>query len=375
MVQPGPSIGRRRGMGFMGGALGFAAVALLVCAAVVAQRGTASPEQTALAQLWETPYATRTTMLWNAADDSQGSGHWGGSSDSSSSYTQYDTFGHSGGDSDGDSDGESSGSSSLASSWGHHSDGDMSDSGHDSSDGGDGDDSDDYSTTDDAYAPTTVHSWDSSQNVKLKSMLKKMYHQGIDKVSKSVAAEAEKQATPGFFGKWAKLAGKKISGKGHKKYGLSSAQAKLYKDAEASEVVESKKKRKFAKAADSLAAKKEAAAAKLAGKKVGGSTADRKRRAQNHIIKAADKLAENITRKKKKAGAEPAANPGVIGSKSAVHDAMKRLNTAHGANQRAAAQKKMVSLEAQIKSDFSSVTEFAHKVKTSLPPKPPMKFR
>ena len=28
-------------------------------------------EQTALAQLWETPFATRTTMLWNAADDSQ----------------------------------------------------------------------------------------------------------------------------------------------------------------------------------------------------------------------------------------------------------------------------------------------------------------
>ena len=25
--------------------------------------------------------------------------------------------------------------------------------------------------------------------------------------------QAEKQATPGFFGKWAKLAGKKISGK------------------------------------------------------------------------------------------------------------------------------------------------------------------
>jgi hypothetical protein len=38
-------LGKRRGMGGMGGALGFAAVALLVCAAVIAQRGAASPEQ------------------------------------------------------------------------------------------------------------------------------------------------------------------------------------------------------------------------------------------------------------------------------------------------------------------------------------------
>ena len=57
-------------------------------------------EQTALEQLWETPYASRTTMLWNAAEDSQGSGHWG-DSDDSSSYERFDTFGHSGSGSSG----------------------------------------------------------------------------------------------------------------------------------------------------------------------------------------------------------------------------------------------------------------------------------
>lgn len=43
-------------MGFMGGALGFAAVALLVCAAVVAQRGTASPEQVSFPPLNGAPF-------------------------------------------------------------------------------------------------------------------------------------------------------------------------------------------------------------------------------------------------------------------------------------------------------------------------------
>jgi hypothetical protein len=39
-------------MGLMGGAIGFAAVALLVCSAVIAQRGAASPEQVPLPILW-----------------------------------------------------------------------------------------------------------------------------------------------------------------------------------------------------------------------------------------------------------------------------------------------------------------------------------
>jgi hypothetical protein len=227
-----------------------------------------------------------------------------------------------------------------------------------------------------------------------------MYHNGIDKISKSVAAEvgpscsrmlaagaehradshsnvcgaqAEKQANPGFFGKWAKLAGKKIS-KGHKKFGLSSSQAKLYNEAESSEVKESKKTEKLVAAAKKLAAKK-AAAAKLAKKSGGADGEESKIASEKHKIQAADKLAAKIAGAKKvkrtekaKGDAEPKADPGTIGSKSAVHNALNRLQNAHGAAARKAAQKKMAALEQQIKSDFNSVTEFANKVKTSLPP-------
>lgn len=184
--------------------------------------------------------------------------------------------------------------------------------------------------------------------------------------------QAEKQASPGFFGKWAKLAGKKMIGKDHKKFGLSSSQAKLYKEAESSEVTESKKKEKFVKAADRLAAKK-AAAAKLAENKSGGGSAASKFASEKHKLQAADKLAAKIAgAKHAKAqatkGEEPNADPGSIGSKSAVHNALKRLKNAHGTAAKKAAQKKMAALEQQIKSDFNSVTEFANKVKTSLPP-------
>jgi len=358
-------MGRRgRSMGLAAGAIGLMAISLLVCAALVAQRGGASAGQTALEQLWETPYATRTTMLWNAAEDSQGEGHWGDSDDSSSDE-RFDTFGHSA------SGSSSSGAdlkdilpsserdgTSLSSSWGS---------------GDDSNDSNDYSSSDDSFSSTKVHSWDSEQNVKLKHMLATMYHNGIDKISKSVAAEAEKQANPGFFGKWAKLAGKKIS-KGHKKFGLSSSQAKLYNEAESSEVKESKKTEKLVAAAKKLAAKK-AAAAKLAKKSGGADGEESKIASEKHKIQAADKLAAKIAGAKKvkrtekaKGDAEPKADPGTIGSKSAVHNALNRLQNAHGAAARKAAQKKMAALEQQIKSDFNSVTEFANKVKTSLPP-------
>ena len=50
-------------MGLMGGAIGFAAVALLVCSAVIAQRGAASPEQVPLPILSVPPLLIR-VVAW-----------------------------------------------------------------------------------------------------------------------------------------------------------------------------------------------------------------------------------------------------------------------------------------------------------------------
>ena len=89
-------------------------------------------------------------------------------------------------------------------------------------------------------------------------------------------------------------------------------------------------------------------------------------------LKAADKLASKLAAheaKKKQARHEgpPKANPGKIGSVSAVKALKHSLDTAHG-KAKVAARKKMAALEQQIKNDFSQVTSFAHKIKTSLPP-------
>eukprot|EP00961_Rhodomonas_salina_P294041 3934224-Rhodomonas_salina.1 len=52
-----------------------------------------------------------------------------------------------------------------------------------------------------------------------------MYHKGVNHVPKKIAQEAEKEASSNFFGKWAKIAGKKMAKSG-KKYGLDSAQVR-----------------------------------------------------------------------------------------------------------------------------------------------------
>jgi len=304
-----------------------------------------TPHQTELLNMWDKPYHTvTTTMLWNAASDDAGSDN------SNSDDTAYDTYGNSASLSD-DSDGDGDTEDLADNNWGTKSY---------SSDDNDGIEMPD----------TSVHSWDSSDSVALKQQLKHMFSKGINRVSKQIAAKAE-DSSKGFFGKWAKVAGQKISS-GDKKIGLDSSQAKLYKEAEKSEQKEQAKKAPFIKAVKQVVSKEQKE--HHSSKSSSGAAHDKAVKAK---LKAADKLATKLAKHKheehaakKKAAkkdAMPKADPGKIGSKSAVKALKHSLDTAHG-KAKLAARKKMAALEQQIKNDFASVTSFAHKVKTSLPP-------
>jgi len=212
---------------------------------------------------------------------------------------------------------------------------------------------------------TQVHSWDSADSVALKQQLRHMFSKGINRVSKAITAKAE-TSTKGFYGKWAKVAGKKISD-GSKKIGLDKTQAKLYQEAEKSEQKEQAKKAPFIKAVKQVVSKDEKKHQKSA--KAKGAAHDSEVKAK---LRAADKLATKLAKHKAKSAHKkhvgpPKADPGKIGSKTAVKALKHTLDTAHG-KAKAAARKKMAALEQQIKNDFNQVTSFAHKVKTSLPP-------
>jgi len=307
-----------------------AAMALIGAAMFVSSGSSAmTPHQTELLNMWEKPYHTvTTTMLWNAASDDAGSDNSGSSDD-----TEYDTYGNSASLSDSGSSGD----------WGTKSY---------SSDDNDGIEMPD----------TSVHSWDSSDSVALKQQLKHMFSKGINRVSKEIAAKAEASNTKGSEGKWAKVAGKKITAN-NKKFGLNHAQAKLYNEAEKSEQKEQAKKAPFIKAVKKVVSKeetKDAHTSTAAGKVAHDSQVKAK-------LKAADKLATKLAAAKKAQG-PPKDDPGMVGSKSAVKAIKSQLDTAHGHSAKVAARKKMAALEQQIKTDFKSVTSFAHTVKTSLPP-------
>jgi len=321
-----------------------AAMVLLGAAMFVSYGGSATTtvQQTELLNLWDRPYhtVTTTTMLWNAASDDAGSTSYGRNDDDD---TEYDTYGKSSSLSD---DGDNSGDTELADTdWGTHS------YSHDSNDG--------------IQMPDTqVHSWDSGNSVALKQQLKKMFSKGINRVSKQIADKAEAQESKGFYSKWAKVAGKKISA-GDKQIGLDSKQAKLYKEAEASEVKEQAKKAPFIKAVAKVVSKEQKKSAEH-NKSADKVSHDQAVKAK---LRAADKLATKLAEHKKKAASgPPKADPGKIGSKSAVKALKEKLDNAHGHKAKAEARKKMAALEQQIKNDFKSVTSFARKVKTSLPP-------
>ncbi|EKX37008.1 hypothetical protein GUITHDRAFT_155093 [Guillardia theta CCMP2712] len=348
--------------------LGYAAIALVAAVALVGagslssrSQSSLSPEQTYLLQMWDRPYVT-TTMLWNAAHNDNGLGDSNG--DGSSSYEAYDTFGHNGGNSlqgEIDSDlkqilpsSELKTSSGSSNSWSTSALADSDWGRHTSNYDWDGPDA-------------HVHSWDSDQQVQMKSELRKMYSKGIDHISKKITEQAEKDAGGGFYSKWAKLAGNKIS-KGHK-IGLSQNQAKLFKEAEKSEEKEEAKKASYVKAIKTASVKQEA------------SDKHEDKSAQQAAVKAkihaADRLAAKLNSHKShsskhasssKEPVAPSEDPGKIGDKSAVKELRKTLSGAKNAAAKAAARKKMAALEQQIKRDFDSVTSYAHKVRTSLPP-------
>jgi len=311
-----------------------AATVLIGAAVLVSSNGSgATPHQTELLNLWDKPYHTvTTTMLWNAASDDAGSFN------SDQDDTEYDTYGHSSGDTE------------LAdTNWGKHS----------------------YSSDDNdglEMPDTSVHSWDSANSVALKQELKHMFSKGINHVSKKIAARAE-ASNKGFFGKWAKVASSKMKSGHGKSFGLNAAQRKLYKEAEQSEQKEQAKKAPFIKAVKKVVSTEEKSAAHTA-KDAGKAAHDSAVKAK---LKAADKLAGKLaahkaSKKASKDVAPPKADPGKIGSKSAVKALKHSLDTAKDHKAKLAARKRMAALEQQIKNDFKSVTSFAHKVKTSLPP-------
>ena len=201
----------------------------------------------------------------------------------------------------------------------------------------------------------------------LKQQLKHMFSKGINRVSKEIAAKAE-TSSKGFFGKWAKVADKKIASGKSKKIGLDKSQAELYKEAEKSEQKEQAKKKPFITAVKKVVSKEQEKLHQKGGRAKGAAAHDSEVKAK---LKAADKLssklAEHEAKKKVRQEGPPKANPGKIGSVSAVKALKHSLDTAHG-KAKAAARKKMAALEQQIKNDFSQVTSFAHKIKTSLPP-------
>ena len=217
-------------------------------------RSTAAhPHATELLAMWDRPYHTQTTtMLWNAASDDAGMDNSNSDSDDSAAYTQFDTFGHSASLSAGDSGndegyGGDSGETELADS--------------DSFD----DDNSDSSYSDISVPDTHVHSWDSANSAALKQQLRKMFSKGINKVSKEVAAKAEKTASAqGFYGKWAKGLTSKSN---TKEFGMDKTQRKLYKEAETSVLKDQAKKAPLIKAV-----KQAAEAAKKAHKDHGLQT-------------------------------------------------------------------------------------------------------
>ena len=250
----------------MAAAAAAAAVAAVTIGAVMFAAGpsgrstAAHPHATELLAMWDRPYHTQTTtMLWNAASDDAGMDNSNSDSDDSAAYTQFDTFGHSASLSAGDSGndegyGGDSGETELA-----------------DSDSFDDDNSEDsYDNSDSSYSDisvpdTHVHSWDSANSAALKQQLRKMFSKGINKVSKEVAAKAEKTASAqGFYGKWAKG----LTSKSNKKeFGMDKTQRKLYKEAETSVLKDQAKKAPLIKAV-----KQAAEAAKKAHKDHGLQT-------------------------------------------------------------------------------------------------------
>jgi len=374
-------------------ALGLCAVGI-VLGVVTLSGGSAAIEQETgdervqmLQEMWERPYVTmvlpaaplqarqRTTMLWNAMNDdphadmhssmqalSGNDGYGDGSSGDDSSedggsesYEKFDTSSDSGGDSTYDSDlksiipsSERQGTSlednqhewdtpSLSNNddWDAHS----------GSDGGSSDDGGENQSW------LKTHSWESGRDANLKADIKKMYHNGINKISKSIAKEAEQENKNNFFSKWA--GGKSAApSKSSLKTPLSSSDMKLYKEAEHSVKKEEEKKAPLIKAAEK--ADKQASAAD-SGKKAGGGGAAGGANKVKAKLEAADRLSSSLAKKDAKKT-----------HKTSVKDLLKESariavesKHAKGSKAKKEVEARAQELQREIKEDFSHATAIA----------------
>jgi len=354
-----------------------------------------SPSQKMLQELWERPFvstvlpAQRTQMLWNAMEDanvdmhssmSRGSGdgysdsYGGGGDDDSSdddgvdsgneSYEKYDTDSGSGGNGD---DGMDSALKSIIPSSEREGTGLSSRGSHewDTSELSDNDGWDKHSSSDDTDSDSSSgdgtnsawlkqHSWESSKDAQLKADIKKMYHNGINKISKSIAKQADNENKNSFYSKWA--GGKalsSLSGSKGSKTPLSNSDMKLYKEAESSVKKEEEKKAPLIKAVKSADSKDESS------EKSGGAGASK----DNHSkevkakLEAADRLSKHIAKKQ---------------HKTSVKDLLKQSariavesKKAHGKKAKAAVEANAKKLQEEIKEDFSHATAIADNIQST----------
>lgn len=225
---------------------------------------------------------------------------------------------------------------------------------HGSSD--DASDSDSDSTANKAWLKS--HSWESGKETKLKEEIKEMYHTGINKISKSIAKQADEENNNSFYSKWAggksSLSSGSSSKGGKLKTPLSSSDMKLYQEAESSVKKEEEKKQPLIKAVDS--ADKTAAVGAAKSAKTGGvSKHDSDVKAK---LEAADRLSRHLAKKEKKTSVKQ-----LLRESARIAAESKK---AHGKKAKQAVEANAKKLQEEIKEDFSHATAIADNIqKTS----------
>ena len=218
------------------------------------------------------------------------------------------------------------------------------------------DDSDSDSSSDDGTNSAWLkqHSWESSKDAQLKADIKKMYHNGINKISKSIAKQADEENNNSFYSKWAGgKAPSALSGSKGSKTPLSNSDMKLYKEAESSVKKEEEKKAPLIKAVKSADSKDESS------EKTGGAGASKNNHSKEVKAKleAADRLSKHLAKKQ---------------HKTSVKDLLKQSariaaesKKAHGKKAKAAVEANAKKLQEEIKEDFSHATAIADNIQST----------
>lgn len=221
-----------------------------------------------------------------------------------------------------------------------------------SSDDSDSDSSSDDGTTNSAWLKS--HSWESDKDAKLKADIKKMYHNGINKISKSIAKQADEENNNSFYSKWAggKVSSSISEGKGSKTP-LSNSDMKLYKEAESSVKKEEEKKAPLIKAVKSADSKDESSSSP------GGAGASKKDHSKDVKAKleAADRLSKHLAKKQHKTSVKE-----LLKQSARIAAESKK---AHGKKAKAAVEANAKKLQEEIKEDFSHATAIAHNIQST----------